>query len=68
MEQEEESNLVRARPVIVWILAVIVAFAAVGWIEKESARGRVASPPAPATPATPVVPPAAVPGSLPQPR
>lgn len=34
---EEESNLVRARPVIVWILAVIVAFAAVGWIEKKSA-------------------------------
>lgn len=36
--EQEESNLVRARPVIVWILAVIVSFAAVGWIEKESAR------------------------------
>lgn len=44
---EEESNLVRARPVIVWILAVIVSFAAVGWIEKESAR--VPSQPAPAS-------------------
>lgn len=39
---QEESNLVRARGPIVWILAVIVAFAAVAWIERESGKELVA--------------------------
>lgn len=52
---EEESNLVRARGPITWILAVIVAFAAVWWIERESGKELIAkttaSAPAAAAPA-----------------
>ena len=44
-----ESNFVRARSSIVWILAVVVAFGAVWWIERESGRELIAR--RPATPA-----------------
>lgn len=46
---EEESNLVKARGPITWILAIIVAFAAVWWIERYSGQERLArGGPAPA--------------------
>lgn len=53
---EEESNLVRARGPIVWILAVIVAFAAVWWIERESGKELIARTSAAATGAAPAGP------------
>ena len=33
-----ESNLVKARAAIVWILAIVVAFGAVWWIERQSGK------------------------------
>ena len=41
----ESSNLVKARSSIVWILAILVAFAAVWWIERESGRELIARSP-----------------------
>ncbi|MGE4239239.1 DUF3131 domain-containing protein [Ramlibacter sp.] len=41
----EESNLVRARSSIVWILAIVCAFAAVWWIERNSGKQLIASGP-----------------------
>jgi hypothetical protein len=38
----ESSNLVKARSSIVWILAILVAFAAVWWIERESGKELIA--------------------------
>ncbi|HEX7892166.1 MAG TPA: DUF3131 domain-containing protein [Ramlibacter sp.] len=37
-----ESNLVKARATIVWILAILVAFGAVWWIEKQSGKELIA--------------------------
>src|SRR4051812_38082670 len=37
-----DSNLVRARSSIVWMLAIVCAFAAVWWIERESGRELIA--------------------------
>lgn len=43
-----ESKLVTARASIVWILAIVVAFAAVWWIERESGKDLIARNAAPA--------------------
>lgn len=40
----EDSNLVKARSSIVWILAIVVSFGAVWWIERESGRELIARP------------------------
>jgi hypothetical protein len=37
-----ESNIVKARSAIVWMLAVVAAFAAVWWIERESGKELIA--------------------------
>ncbi|HSV82801.1 MAG TPA: DUF3131 domain-containing protein [Ramlibacter sp.] len=39
-----ESNLVKARSTIVWILAVVCAFTAVWWIERQSGKELIARP------------------------
>ena len=43
-----ESKLVTARASVVWILAIVLAFAAVAWIERESGRDLIARTRAPA--------------------
>ncbi len=56
------SNLVHARSSIAWILTVLVAFAAVWWIERASSRtliDRSACPVATGTPTAGPRPPAA---------
>lgn len=40
----QDSNLVRARSSIVWILAILCAFAAVWWIERQSGRELIDRP------------------------
>lgn len=47
-----ESNLVKARSSIIWILAVLVAFGSVWWIERETGRTLIARQTADGTPAS----------------
>lgn len=51
-----ESNLVKARSSIVWLLAIACAFGAVWWIEKESGRELIARQPGGGAAAVPVLP------------
>ena len=53
---EESSNLVKARSSIAWILAVVVAFAAVWWIERESGKELIAHTATPQPAVAPVLP------------
>jgi hypothetical protein len=63
-----ESNLVRARGSLVWLLALASAFGAVWWIEKESGRELVAGHVAPREPASAPALLAAAPTCRPNPR
>ena len=63
---DNDSNLVKARASIVWMLAIVVAFGAVAWIEKESGKPLVA--PAAATAARDPLPASADLPALPGPR
>jgi hypothetical protein len=47
-----DSNLVKARSSIVWLLAIACAFGAVWWIEKESGKELIAGASGPALPAS----------------
>ena len=51
-----ESNLVKARSSIVWLLAIACAFGAVWWIEKESGRELIAGPAGAAAPTVQAIP------------
>jgi len=49
----EDSNLVKARSSIVWILAILISFGAVWWIERESGKELIAKSAPGATTAAP---------------
>ncbi|HYF16844.1 MAG TPA: DUF3131 domain-containing protein [Ramlibacter sp.] len=53
---EEDSNWVKARSSIVWIAAVLVAFGAVWWIERQTGRELIERQNAPATAAAAAAP------------
>ncbi|MBC5764213.1 DUF3131 domain-containing protein [Ramlibacter albus] len=50
MTDAQDSNWAKARSSIVWMLAIVVAFGAVWWIEKESGKELIAKTAAPPLP------------------
>lgn len=68
-----ESNLVKARAAIIWILALLLAFTAVWWIESQSGKVLIAKPSAssalvPPVPEAPVLVPSSGIPATPAPR
>lgn len=55
----EDSNLVKARSSIVWLLAILVSFAAVWWIERETGKELIAKTGTSAIATAPTLPPSA---------